>query len=125
MVSISAVPELSNFSIPVMIPRDAMTVPPGTPGAPMAKIPRRRQNRTMVPGVGTEPYRIFEIAIPDAWIGKTVGKLDIRKKYNVNIMALRHNGILDMNISSDTLLEDDQTMLVLGNMKNIQKQFHI
>lgn len=63
MVSINAVPELSNFSIPVMMPRDAMTVPPGTPGAPMAKIPRRRQNRTMVPGVGTEPYRIFEIAI--------------------------------------------------------------
>ena len=62
-ISISAVPELSNFSIPVMMPRDAMTVPPGTPGAPMAKIPRRRQNRTMVPGVGTEPYRIFEIAI--------------------------------------------------------------
>ena len=30
-----------------------------------------------------------------------------------------------MNISSDTLLEDDQTMLVLGNIKNIQKQFHI
>ena len=72
-----------------------------------------------------EELGIFEIAIPDAWIGKTVGKLDIRKKYNVNIMALRHNGILDMNISSDTLLEDDQTMLVLGNMKNIQKQFHI
>lgn len=72
-----------------------------------------------------EEHGIFEIAIPDPWIGKTVGKLDIRKKYNVNIMALRHNGILDMNISSDTLLEDDQTMLVLGNMKNIQKQFHI
>ena len=72
-----------------------------------------------------EEHGIFEIAIPDAWIGKTVGKLDIRKKYNVNIMALRRNGALDMNISSDTLLEDDQTMLVLGNIKNIQKQFHI
>ncbi len=72
-----------------------------------------------------EEHGIFEISIPDAWIGKTVGRLDIRKKYNVNIMALRRNGALDMNISSDTLLEDDQTMLVLGNIKNIQKQFHI
>lgn len=70
-------------------------------------------------------HGIFEISIPDAWIGKTVGELDIRKKYNVNIMALRCNGVLDMNIASETLLGDDQTMLVLGNIKNIQKQFHI
>lgn len=72
-----------------------------------------------------EEHGIFEISIPDAWIGKTVGELDIRKKYNVNIMALRCNGVLDMNIASETLLVDDQTMLVLGNIKNIQKQFHI
>ena len=72
-----------------------------------------------------EEHGIFEISIPDAWIGKTVGELDIRKKYNVNIMALRCNGVLDMNIELETLLGDDQTMLVLGNIKNIQKQFHI
>ena len=72
-----------------------------------------------------EEHGIFEISIPDAWIGKTVGELYIRKKYNVNIMALRCNGVLDMNIASETLLGDDQTMLVLGNIKNIQKQFHI
>lgn len=72
-----------------------------------------------------EEHGIFEISIPDVWIGKTVGELDIRKKYNVNIMALRCNGVLDMNIASETLLGDDQTMLVLGNIKNIQKQFHI
>lgn len=72
-----------------------------------------------------EEHGIFEISIPDAWIGKTVGELDIRKIYNVNIMALRCNGVLDMNIASETLLGDDQTMLVLGNIKNIQKQFHI
>ena len=70
-------------------------------------------------------HAIFEVEVPKEWIGKTVGELDIRKKYNVNIMALRCNGVLDMNIASETLLGDDQTMLVLGNIKNIQKQFHI
>ena len=72
-----------------------------------------------------EKHGIFEISIPDTWVGKTVGKLDIRKRYNVNIMALRCQGVLDMNISPDTVLEEYQTMLVLGNIKNIQKQFHI
>ena len=70
-------------------------------------------------------HAIFEVEVPKEWIGKTVGELDIRKEYNVNIMALRCNGVLDMNIASETLLGDDQTMLVLGNIKNIQKQFHI
>ena len=72
-----------------------------------------------------EEHGIFEISIPDTWVGKTVGKLDIRKRYNVNIMALRCLGVLDMNISPDIVLEEYQTMLVLGNIKNIQKQFHI
>ena len=72
-----------------------------------------------------EEHGIFEISIPDAWIGKTVGELDIRKKYNVNIMALRCNGVLDMNIASETLLGDDQTMLVLGHVKQMQQPFHI
>ena len=45
-----------------------------------------------------EEHGIFEISIPDAWIGKTVGELDIRKKYNVNIMALRCNGVLDLSL---------------------------
>lgn len=72
-----------------------------------------------------EEHGIFEISIPDAWIGKTVGELDIRKKYNVNIMALRCNGVLDMNIASETLLGDDQTMLVLGNIKNIQNSSYL
>ena len=60
-----------------------------------------------------EEHGIFEISIPDAWIGKTVGELDIRKKYNVNIMALRCNGVLDMNIASETLLGDDQTLSLI------------
>ena len=39
----------------VIRPSEAITVPPGTPGAPIANIPRRTQNKTIVPTVGTEP----------------------------------------------------------------------
>ena len=47
------------------------------------------------------------------------------KKYNINIMALKKDGKLDMNISSDTCLNEMHTMLVLGDMKSIHKCFHI
>ena len=72
-----------------------------------------------------EEHAIFEISIPREWIGKTIGQLDIRKKYNINIMALKTNDIMNLKISSDTQLLKDSTMLVLGETKHIQKCFHI
>ena len=72
-----------------------------------------------------EEHAIFEISIPEEWIGKTIGQLDIRKKYNINIMALKTNDIMNLEISSDTQLLKGSTMLVLGETKHIQKCFHI
>lgn len=72
-----------------------------------------------------DTHAIFEILIPENWIGKTIGQLDIRNRHNINIMALKHDGSMDMNIRSDTVLPENHTMLVLGNSKDIQKCFHI
>ena len=72
-------------------------------------------------------HAIFEIMIPKKWVGKTVGQLDIRNSHNINIMAFKHNGEMDMNIKSDTFIpvDGDNTMLVLGTIQDIQKCFHI
>ncbi len=40
-------------------------------------------------------------------------------------MALKRDGQLNMNISTETVLHPDETMLVLGDMKSIHKCFHI
>ena len=72
-----------------------------------------------------EEHAIFEILIPKDWIGKTVGELDIRNKHNINIMAFKHDGIMNLSIRSDTEIRAHDTMLVLGNIRDIQKCFHI
>lgn len=72
-----------------------------------------------------EDFSIFEVSMPDAWIAKTIGELDIRKKYNINIMAIRAEGKLTMNITPDTFLTADKSLLVLGRYKDIQKVFKI
>lgn len=72
-----------------------------------------------------ENYSIFEISVPKGWTGKTVGKLDIRKKYNIIIMGIKVDGQLNLNITTDTVFSDNETLLVLGNNKDIQKCFHI
>ncbi|MDY3030590.1 MAG: TrkA family potassium uptake protein [Clostridia bacterium] len=72
-----------------------------------------------------DSYAIFEIGVSKEWIGKTIGKLDIRKKYNINIMALKRNGRIELNISPDTMILEGDNMLVLGNENEIHKCFHI
>ena len=69
----------------------------------------------------SDTHAIFEIEMPQNWVGKTIGQVDIRKKFNINIMALKRDGKLDMAIRPDTMLTDDATMLVLGESRDIQK----
>ena len=70
-------------------------------------------------------YSIFELEIPVEWNGKTVIQLNIRKKYGINILGIRENGQLNMNITPDTILDNGKSILVLGNQKQIQKCFRI
>lgn len=72
-----------------------------------------------------EGHAIFEIEVPDSWEGKTIGEIDIRKKYNINIMALKSEGKLELSITPSTMLTGDVRMLVLGSIKDIHKCFRI
>ena len=70
-----------------------------------------------------EAHAIFEVGVPENWIGRTVGELDVRKKYNINIMAVKKDGKVNMVVSADTVMTDDVTLLVLGEYKQLQKCF--
>ena len=70
-------------------------------------------------------YAIYDLSVPADWHGKTVGGLDIRRKYNLNILAVRGDGQPSMVVSGDTMLQENQTILVLGKWKDIQKCFRI
>ena len=70
-------------------------------------------------------HAVFEVPIPADWVGRTVGKIDIRKKYSFNIMGIKKNGKLELSITPETVLSAGETMLVLGRYKDLQKCFHI
>ncbi|MCI5510611.1 MAG: potassium channel family protein [Oliverpabstia sp.] len=70
-------------------------------------------------------YAIFEIEIPFSWIGRSVGEINIRQKYNINIMALKRDNKMELTITSNTCFKKGDAMLVLGKYKDIQKCFHI
>lgn len=68
-------------------------------------------------------YSIFEVPVPENWEGRTVKELDIRRKYEIQILATRQNGRLDMVVRPDTALHAGMTLLVLGEYKALQKCF--
>ena len=73
-----------------------------------------------------DDHAIFEIEIPSNWVDKTIGQLDVRKRYHVSIMAIKQNGKFSMTvITPDTCLPANSTILVLGTERDIQKCFHI
>jgi len=68
---------------------------------------------------------MFEVKIPADWIGKTIGEIDIRKKYNINIIGIRRNEKLDLSVTPETVLSNGETMMVLGRYRDLQKCFRI
>ena len=70
-------------------------------------------------------YAIYDVAVPEEWNGKTVGSLDIRKKYGLNVLAVRGGGATNAAITSETVLLSSQSILVLGHWKDVQKCFKI
>ena len=70
---------------------------------------------------------IFHIQVPEKWDGMQVSQLDIRRKYNINILLLYNNDDITNKtvVIGDTVLKSNQTLLVLGNLKDIQECFNL
>ena len=72
-----------------------------------------------------EQHAIFEVEVPEDWIGKSVGELDIRRKFGINILGIKRSGRTDVSVTSETILSKDITILALGEYKSLQKCFQI
>ena len=72
-----------------------------------------------------DQHAIFEVEIPEGWIGKSVGELDIRRKYGINILGIKRAGKTEVSITPDTVLSGETTILALGEYKTLQKCFRI
>ena len=65
---------------------------------------------------------IYEVQVPANWNNKTIAELDIRRKHNLNIIAVRAEDRLVLPMP-DMILTTDDAVLLLGNIKDIQKAF--
>lgn len=72
-----------------------------------------------------ENISIFELDVPVSWVGKTVAQIDVRKKYNINVLGVFIDGKLSATMGPDTVFVAENPILVLGNYKDVQKCFKL
>ena len=72
-----------------------------------------------------DTHAIYEVSVPEEWVGKRISQIDIRKRYGINVMAVKSPGKMDLSVTPETVLSGSNTMLILGERKAVRKCFHI
>ena len=69
----------------------------------------------------TEEYSIYEIAEPAAWDGRSLAELEPRRKYRINILALKTGERLNPNPSAEDRFRAGDHIIVLGRSNEVFK----
>ncbi|MBO5335865.1 MAG: TrkA family potassium uptake protein [Lachnospiraceae bacterium] len=69
----------------------------------------------------TPEIGIYEIAVPDKWLNKSMVDLSIRTKYHVSVMAIKKQDKIFPLPHPTHVFEEDESVMVMGTMEDIQK----
>ena len=65
-------------------------------------------------------YAIVELDVPDHWAGRTIIDLDIRKRWNVNVIGRKEGGAV-LPIDASFVFAADTHILVAGRPDDVEK----
>ena len=69
----------------------------------------------------SEDISVIEIPVREKWVGKTLIELDLRKKYAINIIAIRNGEDILVNVDPNVQLSNEMQLVVIINKTNINK----
>ena len=69
----------------------------------------------------SEDISVIEIPVREKWVGKTLIELDLRKKYAINIIAIRNGEDILINVDPNVQLSNEMQLVVIINKTNINK----
>lgn len=64
---------------------------------------------------------MVEMDVKPAWLGKSLIDLDLRSKYSLNVIAIRQQGDVSIDIDPHRALEADMKLLVVANTAKLSK----
>lgn len=66
-------------------------------------------------------YSVTELIAPKKMIGKTLRELDLRARYEVNVIAIRSGEQINISPLADDMIKKDDLLIVIGENKAIEK----
>ena len=69
----------------------------------------------------TDEYSIYELTILPAWVGHTLMELNIRRKYQINIIAVKNDTSFDANLGADYCFRHGDHIIVIGRSDDVFK----
>lgn len=66
-------------------------------------------------------YGIFEVNVPKDWDGKSLTELDLRKKYEINIIGIKDANGIRVVIGPKYVLKENEKVIILAKEENINK----
>jgi trk system potassium uptake protein len=66
-------------------------------------------------------YSIVEMKVPASMVGKNLKQLDIRLKYNCNVLAVKRNGEMNITPRADESLMTDDVLVIVGKNDQLTK----
>ncbi|MCL1997216.1 MAG: TrkA family potassium uptake protein [Turicibacter sp.] len=68
-------------------------------------------------------HSVVEISIPAEWVGKSILKIHLRKKYGITVICIRNGdtGAINFSPEAETVLSKNDIITVIGRKKNLNK----
>ena len=63
----------------------------------------------------SDEVSIVEITVKDEWVGKNLIELNLRKRYGLNIVAVKTGDKVNVNINPEAPLDKTMTLIVIAN----------
>ena len=64
---------------------------------------------------------MVEIDVKSEWLGKNLIELNLRKKYGLNIVAIKKGETVNVNVNPEQPLDADTTLIVIANTAKLGK----
>ena len=71
----------------------------------------------------SEDYQVMEIVAPQIFRDKTLGELDLRRRYGIQVIAVREAGSEQVNLltSAEFKIKEGDMLIILGHTEDIEK----
>ncbi len=66
-------------------------------------------------------HSVAEIAARDKLVGRNLRQLDLRSKYGLNVLAIKHGSKINISPRADDVIEDGDVLVVIGPIENIRR----